>query len=69
MCNTFHLKHTSQNKDYISRENEFDLWLVELEPFLILPRVDLGYDLLQLPLGLALWEVVHVIVLWGNPAT
>ena len=39
-----------------------------LESLLILARVDLGNDLLQLPLGLTLREVVHVVVLRCHPA-
>jgi len=42
-------------------------WSVGLESLLILARVDLGNDLLQLSLGLALREVIHVVVLRCNP--
>ena len=35
----------------------------ELEPFLVLARVDPGDDLLELSLGFALREVVHVVIL------
>ena len=34
-----------------------------LEPLLVLPGVDPGDDLLELALGLAGWEVGHVVVL------
>lgn len=36
------------------------------EPLLVLPRVDPGDDLLELPLGLARGEVGHVVVLRGG---
>ena len=39
----------------------------QLESLLVLAGVDLGDDLLQLPLGLALGEVIHVVVLRGHP--
>ena len=37
-----------------------------LEPLLVLPGVDPGDDLLELPLGLARGEVGHVVVLRGG---
>ena len=37
--------------------------LLLLELLLVFPSVDFGYDVFQLPLGLALGEVVHVVVL------
>ena len=37
-----------------------------LESFLVLSGVDLGNDLFQLPLCLALGEVIHVVVLRGH---
>ena len=37
-----------------------------LESFLVLSGVDLGNNLFQLPLCLALGEVIHVVVLRGH---
>ena len=54
------------------RNDRFFIFLVKrlfllnsssLEPFLVLTRVHPGNDLFQLSLGLALREVVHVVVL------
>ena len=55
------LKSRGQNAHFLVGAND------RLKSFLILPGVNFGYNLFQLSLGLTLWEVAHIIILWGHP--